>query len=121
MKASLGRRRSNTLGIALRFQQRVVESGQEHLADELVHQLAAAAVGEEDLRVVLDGQWTGGCEVGGCGLRFFGLCRRGIGFAAVAVVGGTGALGGDHCCAEWMFLGAARPEGGAFVGLDFPL
>ena len=50
-----------------------------------------------------------------------GLACRGDGFAAVAVVGGTGAFGGDHGGAEGVLGGAAGAEGGAFVGLDFAL
>jgi hypothetical protein len=46
----------------LRFQQRVVERRQEHLADELVHQLAAAAMSHQDVRVLLDGDGAGGIE-----------------------------------------------------------
>jgi hypothetical protein len=50
--------------IVLRFQERIAEGGQEQLADELMHQLAAAAVSEQHLGVVLDGEGTGGGEVG---------------------------------------------------------
>jgi len=38
----------------LRFQQRVFECRQKTFADELVHQLAAAAVRHQDVRVLLD-------------------------------------------------------------------
>src|ERR1035438_10220045 len=43
------------------------------------------------------------------------------GFAAIEVVGSTGALGGNHGRAEGVLRGAAGAEGGAFVGLDFAL
>ena len=49
-------------GVVLGFEERVAEGGEEELADELVHELAAAAVGEEDVGVVLDGERAGGGE-----------------------------------------------------------
>jgi hypothetical protein len=48
----------------LRVEQRVVERRQEHFADELVHQLAAAAVRHQDVRVLRDGNGADGAEVG---------------------------------------------------------
>ena len=49
------------------------------------------------------------------------LSRRGGRLAAVEVVGGTGAFGGNHGRAEGVLGSAAGAEGGTFVGLDFAL
>jgi hypothetical protein len=48
----------------LRFQQRVVECRQKHFADELVHQLAAAAMRHQDVRVLRDGNGTRRGKIG---------------------------------------------------------
>jgi Tfp pilus assembly protein FimT len=42
----------------LRFQQWIAERRQEHFADELVHQLAAAAMRQQHVRVLRDGNGT---------------------------------------------------------------
>jgi hypothetical protein len=49
----------------LRFQQRVVEGRQKHFADELVHQLAAAAVRHQDVRILRMGIGQMGLKSGG--------------------------------------------------------
>jgi hypothetical protein len=47
----------------LRCEQRIAERRQEHFADELVHQPAAAAMREQDLRVLGDGNRAAGGKV----------------------------------------------------------
>ena len=58
-------------GVMLRFEQGVAKGGHEELADELVHELAAAAVRQQHARIVLDGKRAGGRELrrGGHGSR----------------------------------------------------
>ena len=55
---------SKTLASCCGFEQRIAEGRQEHLADELVHQLAAAAMGHKHVGVVLDRERTGEGEFG---------------------------------------------------------
>ena len=99
--------------ILQRREQRIVEGAHEHVVDQILHRLAAAAMGERHRRDVDAAERS---ERGRARRRSCG--RLALLEPAILIVGGAGAFGRNHQRAERRFRRAGGAERLALDGLD---
>ena len=103
-----------------RLRQRAVEGRQNHLLDQLVHQLAAAAMGQRHRGIVGDRQRAAQRKVLYGAHLLFLSCGRQLS-APIAVVRSARAFVRNHRCAQRLLRRALPSEGAALVRLLLPL